>query len=93
MGGFPSTPSATKFGDGCEKSNGGGGERDRERDADLVEADSEPDRLEESGLFPGVGFRGLGIWFVLVLVDPKAEGDGGSRSAIPNWCSEVKWGI
>lgn len=72
-------------------SKGGGGERDRERDADLVEADSELDRLEESGLFPGTLFRGLGVGLVLVLV-PKAEGEGGSRSAIPSWCSEVKWG-
>lgn len=93
MKGFPSVPSATKFGDGCEKSKGGDGECDRERDADLVEVDRELDRLEESGLFPGAWFRGLGIWFVLLLAAPKAEGDGGSRSAIPSWCSEVKWGI
>ena len=76
-------PSAIKFGGGCGKSMGGGGDCDRERDADLVEADSELDKLEDSGLFPEV-------WLVLVLVVPKAEGDGGSRSAIPKWCSEVK---
>jgi len=52
MKGFPSIPSPTKFGGGCEKSNGG--DCDRERDGDLVEADSELDKLEERGLFPGV---------------------------------------
>jgi len=79
-----------KFGDCCKKSNGGGGERDRERDVDLLETDSEPVRLEESGLFPGVPLRGLGVGLALALAVPKAEGDGGSKSAIPNWCSDVK---
>lgn len=90
MKGFPSIPSAAKLGDGREKSKGGGGECDRDRDADLVEADSELDKLEGGGLLPGVWFIGDGIW--LALVAPKAEGDGGRRSAIPNWCS-VKWVI
>ena len=59
---------------------------------DLAEADSEFDKLEESGLLPGVLFIGVGLGQALVFVGPKAEGDGGSRSAIPSWCSEVKWG-
>lgn len=81
-----------RYGDGCEKSNGGGGERDRERGAGLLETDSEPARPEEGRLFPGVPLRGLGVGLALTLVAPKAEGDGGSRSAIPSWCSDVKWG-
>lgn len=59
---------------------------------DLLETDSELVRLEESGLFPGVLLRGLGVGLALALAVPKAEGDGGSKSAIPSWCSEVKWG-
>jgi hypothetical protein len=58
---------------------------------ELLETDNELVRLEESGLFPGVLFRGLEIVLALALAAPKAEGDGGSKSAIPNWCSEVKW--
>lgn len=88
--GFPSIPSATLLGGGCEKSKGGGGECDRERDGDLVEADSELDRPEGIGLFPEAWFRGLGAGLVLALAVPKAEGDGGSRSDIPSWCSDVK---
>lgn len=57
---------------------------------DLLEANSELARPEESGLLPGVLLRGLGVGLALALVAPKAEGDGGSRSVIPNWCSDVK---
>jgi hypothetical protein len=51
---------------------------------DLLETGSEIVRLEESGLFAGVLFRELGVGLALVLVIPKAEGDGGSKSAIPS---------